>query len=94
VLLLGCGLRLRSCEERVWECVCYGNRLMTVPVVSACVSKGIMELEDLVSYSYLKATIGSTRDARRAGRNAAISAMATKEMVAPMNSKMSVGLMP
>ena len=34
------------------------------------------------------------RDARRAGRNAASSAIATKEMVAPINSEMSVGLMP
>jgi hypothetical protein len=45
-------------------------------------------------YSYRSATIGSTFIARRAGRNAASSAMATREMVAPTNSEMSVGLMP
>src|SRR5207253_8045608 len=45
-------------------------------------------------HSYLRATMGSTREARRAGRNAARSAIATKEMVAPINSEMSVGLMP
>lgn len=49
---------------------------------------------DTAGYSYRRATIGSTRDARRAGRNAASSAIATKEMVAPINSEMSVGLMP
>jgi len=34
---------------------------MTVPIVSGCVSKGIVELEHLASYSYLKTTIGSAR---------------------------------
>jgi hypothetical protein len=45
-------------------------------------------------YSYRSATIGSTRDARCAGRNAASSAIATKDIVASINSEMSVGMMP
>ena len=49
---------------------------------------------DVSCYSYRSATIGSTFIARRAGRNAASSAIAMREMVAPINSGMSVGLMP
>jgi hypothetical protein len=45
-------------------------------------------------YSYRSATMGSTFIARRAGRNAASSAIATREMVAPANRETSVGLTP
>jgi hypothetical protein len=51
----------------MWQCGCYLERSVIVPVVSRCVSKGIVGLERWVNHSYLKATIGSTRVARRAG---------------------------
>jgi len=47
---------------------CYWDGAVPVPVVSNCVSKGFVGLRRWVNYSYLKATMGSTHIARRAGR--------------------------
>jgi hypothetical protein len=52
---------------QIWQFGCYLERSVIVPGVSVCVSKGIVGLESWVNYSYLKAAMGSTRMARRAG---------------------------
>lgn len=70
------------------------KRLETVPVVSACGSKGIVGLERRVSYPYLRGTIGSTFIARRAGMEQAASATSVSSSATPVNVSGSVALTP
>src|SRR5262249_11478736 len=65
-----------------------------VPVVSGCVSKGIVGLERRVSHSYFKATMGSVRAARMAGMYPAIAAVAARSPAAAAKPPGSPGFTP
>ena len=62
-----------STGEELEICVCFRRARkdavnQELGYLSACVRKASVGLERRASYSYLRATIGSTRIARRAGR--------------------------